>query len=176
MDTSETVHNEAAQDETVHDETAHDETWMTRALVLAEQAGAQGEVPVGAILVREGQVLGEGYNAPISLADPTAHAEVCALRAAASAANNYRLPGATLYVTLEPCVMCVGAMIHARVVRLVFAASEPRAGAVVSQLSLLDQQHFNHRVQWRGGVQAERSATLLKKFFRERRQAGKRLI
>ena len=113
-----------------------DNRWMERALVLAGQAAAAGEVPVGAVLVREGIVLGEGYNQPIAGHDPTAHAEIMALRAAATAEQNYRLPGSTLYVTLEPCTMCFGAMVHARVARLVYAASEPRAGVCESQLHL----------------------------------------
>ncbi len=143
---------------------------MERALTLAVRAESEGEVPVGAVVVRDGQILGEGWNAPILSADPTAHAEICALRMAARQAQNYRLPGATLYVTLEPCVMCIGAAIHSRIARLVFAATEPRAGAVVSQLSLLNEGHFNHRIEWVGGVLAERSATLLREFFRSRRK------
>lgn len=148
-----------------------DERWMKRALELAARAGAIGEVPVGAVVVRENQLLGEGWNCPISTADPTAHAEISALRAAALRVNNYRLPGCTLYVTLEPCAMCVGALIHARVERLVFAASEPRAGAVRSRLSLLDEAHFNHQVVWRGDVLADQGAALLSDFFRSRRRA-----
>lgn len=148
---------------------AQDTEWMTRALALAERAAAEGEVPVGALIIRDDQLLGEGWNTVITNTDPTAHAEVRALRAAALDSNNYRLPGATLYVTLEPCAMCVGAMIHARISRLVFAASEPRAGAVVSQLALLDLDHFNHRVEWLGGVMAESASDLLKDFFRSRR-------
>lgn len=144
---------------------------MSRALELAARAGAAGEVPVGAVVVRENQLLGEGWNCPISTADPTAHAEISALRAAALRVNNYRLPGCTLYVTLEPCAMCVGALIHARIERLVFAASEPRAGAVLSRLKLLDETHFNHQVIWRGGVLADQGAALLSDFFRSRRGA-----
>ncbi len=144
---------------------------MSRALELAARAGAAGEVPVGAVMVRENQLLGEGWNCPISRADPTAHAEISALRAAALRVNNYRLPGCTLYVTLEPCAMCVGALIHARIERLVFAASEPRAGAVHSRLKLLDETHFNHQVIWRGGVLADQGAALLSEFFRSRRGA-----
>ena len=148
---------------------ATDQQWMARALELAARAESEGEVPVGAILVRDGQVIGQGWNAPISGSDPTAHAEICALRMAARQAGNYRLPGATLYVTLEPCAMCTGAMIHARIARLVFGATEPRAGAVVSHLSLLEEEHFNHRVEWTGAVLAERCATMLQAFFRARR-------
>lgn len=146
---------------------------MARALILSERAEAEGEVPVGALVVRDEELLGEGWNSVITHADPTAHAEVCALRAGASGANNYRLPGATLYVTLEPCVMCVGAMIHARIARLVFATPEPRAGAVLSQLSLLDLAHFNHRIEWCSGVLAEPASTMLREFFRRRRPAKK---
>lgn len=147
-----------------------DQQWMERALALAVLAESEGEVPVGAVVVGDGRILGEGWNAPIASVDPTAHAEICALRAAARQAQNYRLCGATLYVTLEPCAMCIGAMIHARVARLVFGATEPRAGAVISQLSLLNESHFNHQVAWTGGVLAERSSKLLREFFRARRK------
>jgi tRNA(adenine34) deaminase len=143
---------------------------MARALELAEQAAAQGEVPVGAVLVIDGQIVGEGCNAQIGMHDPTAHAEVLALRAAAARLENYRLPGSTLYVTLEPCSMCCGALVHARVGSLVFAATEPRAGAVCSTRQLLDEDAFNHRVNWRQDEgAAESSAALLKAFFRARR-------
>ena len=143
---------------------------MQRALELASEAARQGEVPVGAVLVRNGIICGEGRNAQIGLQDPTAHAEVNALRAAARAANNYRLPGATLFVTLEPCSMCCGALIHARVENLIFAASEPRAGAVVSTRALLDESAFNHHVGWQQDeANAPASSDLLKQFFRERR-------
>ncbi len=138
-------------------------------MTLARRAEAVEEVPVGALLVIDGQMIGAGWNCPIGESDPTAHAEIQALRAAAKVRNNYRLPGATLYVTLEPCAMCLGAMIHARVTRLVFAAYEPRAGAVVSHMQLLDQQHFNHRIEWLGGILQEESSALLKSFFRRRR-------
>ncbi len=146
-----------------------DVRWMRRALELARQAADLGEVPVGAVLVRDGVCLGEAYNQPIGTCDPTAHAEMLALRHGASRAANYRLPGTTLYVTIEPCTMCIGAIIHARVARLVFAAREPRAGAVTSHLQLLDQGHYNHRVSWCEGVLAEESAGLLREFFRARR-------
>lgn len=146
-----------------------DHQWMSRAMILARRAEAADEVPVGALLVIDGQVIGDGWNCPIGESDPTAHAEIQALRAGALACENYRLPGSTLYVTLEPCVMCLGAMIHARVDRLVFAAYEPRAGAVVSHMHLLDQQHFNHRIEWLGGILQEESSELLKSFFRRRR-------
>ena len=143
--------------------------WMGRALELAARAGTEGEVPVGALIVRDDVVLGEGWNSQIGKADPTAHAEICVLRAAGLNQNNYRLPGATMYVTVEPCAMCAGAIIHARIAKLVFGALEPRAGAVQSKISLLDMKHFNHRVEWHGGVLAERCGLLLKNFFRERR-------
>lgn len=146
-----------------------DEKWMARALVLAEEGSARGEVPVGSILVREGLVLAEGFNQPISTNDPTAHAEIVTLRAAATAVGNYRLPNTTLYVTLEPCTMCLGALMHARVSRLVFAAREPRAGAVCSQFQLCDHAAYNHRIVWQEGVLAEQSAELLTTFFRARR-------
>ena len=142
---------------------------MTRALELAAQASAAGEVPVGALLVKEGQILGEGYNQPISGCDPTAHAEVVALRNAAENLGNYRLTGCDLYVTIEPCTMCVGAMIHARVRRIVFGAREPRAGALVSQLQLLDSNHYNHSIDWQGGVLEQDCSHLISEFFRRKR-------
>lgn len=144
---------------------------MRRALELADQAEQAGEVPVGAVIVRDGKVLGEGFNQPISSHDPTSHAEIVALRAAARQAGNYRLPGAVLYVTLEPCTMCIGAMIHARIARVVFGAPEPRAGAVVSQLQLVDASHYNHRMTYTAGVLAGPAAEKLRQFFRARRNA-----
>jgi tRNA(adenine34) deaminase len=144
--------------------------FMARALELAEHAANNGEVPVGAVLVLDGEIVGEGSNAQISSADPTAHAEVIALRAAAKRLANYRPPGSTLYVSLEPCSMCCGALVHARVETLVFAAAEPRAGAVCSTRQLLDEAAFNHRVTWRQDhAAAPASAALLKTFFRARR-------
>lgn len=148
---------------------AADEMFMQRALALAEEAAARGEVPVGAVLVRGGDILGEGFNRMISSSDPTAHAEVVALRDAASRVDNYRLPRTTLYVTIEPCTMCVGAMIHARVQRLVFGAREPRAGVVCSQATMLETDFYNHRVEWSEGILAEQCADLLRTFFRARR-------
>ena len=150
--------------------TPNDLTWMRRALSLAEKASEVGEVPVGAVIVRQGEMLGEGWNRPIGDCDPTAHAEIVAMREAATKLGNYRLTGSTLYVTIEPCTMCLGAMIHARVERLVFGATEPRAGAVQSQLQLLDQSHYNHRISWVGGVMAEESSQLLKEFFQKKRR------
>lgn len=145
------------------------EVWMRRALALADRAANEGEVPVGAVLVRDGELLGEGWNQPISAADPTAHAEIVALRDAARVCNNYRLPGSTLYVTLEPCTMCAGAMVHARVETLVFAAREPRAGVVCSTCALLDEPWYNHRVNWLEGVLADESSSRLRAFFKARR-------
>jgi tRNA(adenine34) deaminase len=142
---------------------------MARALELAAQASAAGEVPVGALLVKNGQLVGEGYNQPISSCDPSAHAEVVAMRNAAAHLNNYRLTGCELYVTIEPCTMCVGAMIHARVSRVIFGAPEPRAGALVSQLKLLDNSHFNHSIDWRGGVLEQDCGHLISEFFRRKR-------
>ncbi len=147
----------------------NDEDWMRRALALAEQAAKAGEVPVGAVLVREDSLLGEGYNQPIIAHDPTCHAEIMALRHAARNEQNYRLPGSTLYVTLEPCTMCFGALVHARVARLVYAASEPRAGVCVSQLQLPQATFYNHKMMVEGGLLAEESAALLKGFFARRR-------
>jgi len=146
-----------------------DRNFMTQALLLADTAAEHDEVPVGAVVVFEGQVIASGYNRPIADHDASAHAEINALRAAGKVLGNYRLPECTLYVTLEPCTMCLGAMVHARIKRLVFAASEPRAGAVESQLALLDQTFFNHRIEWRGGMLAQESSDKLKQFFKRRR-------
>lgn len=148
---------------------AEHEPWMRRALALAQAAAAAGEVPVGAVVVRHGEVLGEGSNAPVGTVDPTAHAEIRALRAAARRVGNYRLPGAVLYVTLEPCTMCAGALVHARIATLVYAAAEPRAGAVASTARVLDNPHLNHRVGVVGGVLADEAARLVKEFFAARR-------
>lgn len=147
-----------------------DEYWMHKALELAKQAALKGEVPVGCIIVSsEGEQLGAGFNQPISKHDPTAHAEVMALRDAALASGNYRLPNTTLYVTIEPCTMCVGAMMHARVGRLVFGAPEPRFGAVVSSKQLLDESEFNHRIDYSAGVLKQQCADTMREFFRSRR-------
>lgn len=146
--------------------------FMQHALRLARRAAEGGEVPVGAVLVSGGDVIGEGCNSVISAADPTAHAEMVALRDASRRVGNYRLPGTTLYVTLEPCTMCVGGLVHARVETLVFAAREPRAGAVCSAARLLDAGFYNHCVSWREGPLAEDSASLLREFFRARRDVG----
>lgn len=147
---------------------------MGLALALARRAQAAGEVPVGALLVMGEEVLGEGWNQPVASHDPTAHAEVVALRAAATRLANYRLPGTTLYVTLEPCPMCAGAIVHARVARVVYGARDPRAGAAGSVLNVLEHPVLNHRAIVLGGVEAETSAMLLTDFFRARRGAARR--
>lgn len=144
-------------------------TWMREALDLARAAARAEEVPVGAIVVREGEVIGRGSNGQISRTDPTAHAEVIALRDAADRAGNYRLPGATLVVTVEPCTMCAGALVHARIETLVFGAREPRSGAIYSSANVLDNPGLNHRVQVIEGVMAEECGELMSSFFRERR-------
>ena len=146
-----------------------DVDWMRRALALAARAEAEGEVPVGAIVVRGEAVLGEGWNRPIGSHDPTAHAEILALRAAASAAGDYRLGGAALYVTLEPCPMCAAAIAHARIARLVFGAWDPRQGAAGSVFNLVAADAMNHRVDSYGGVLSEECGTLLRRFFAGRR-------
>lgn len=149
-----------------------DRRWMALALEQARLGALQGEVPVGAVLVRDDELLAGGFNCPIGTHDPTAHAEIVALRAAAVQAENYRLPGTTLYVTIEPCAMCVGAMIHARVERLVFGAPEPRAGAVITSQQMLDADHFNHRIIYEGGVMGDECAAIMQQFFRARRTKG----
>lgn len=146
-----------------------DSAWMARALKLASRAESEGEVPVGALLVRDGELVAEGWNRPIGSHDATAHAEIEVLRAAGRKLGNYRLPGTTLYVTLEPCMMCAGAIVHARVERLVYGAADPRTGAVESVFNVLDESSLNHRVRYEGGVLAEESAELLRRFFRARR-------
>ncbi len=142
---------------------------MLEALDEARRGMAAGEVPVGAVVVRDGQIIGRAHNAPVSTADPTAHAEVLALRGAARKLGNYRLTGSTLYVTVEPCAMCAGAMLHARVERLVYGARDPKAGAVESLYRLIDDPRLNHRIRSRADVQGEASAALLRRFFEARR-------
>lgn len=149
---------------------AHNQ-WMEMAINLAKQAESKGEVPVGAILVTSNQIVGQGFNQPISSNDPTAHAEIVAIRAAALARKNYRLTGSTLYVTVEPCTMCIGAILHARIGTLVFGAREPRAGAVVSQQNLLSEGYYNHRVKVKEGVLADQCSRLLIQFFKAKRLA-----
>lgn len=143
--------------------------WIEHALSLAHRAEASGEVPVGAVLVKENEVLSEGWNQPIGLHDPTAHAEVIALRTAANTLKNYRLLDTTLYVTLEPCAMCIGAILHARVKRLVFGAYDPRAGAVSSVFRIADEAKLNHRLLVTGGVMKDACSDVLKDFFRRKR-------
>lgn len=150
---------------------SQDLEFMRQALELAAEGAAQGEVPVGAVVVCDGEVVGRGFNQPISLNDPSAHAEMLAVRQAAVSLANYRLPNATLYVTLEPCSMCAGMLVHARIGRLVFAATEPRAGAVVSRMQLLDNHWLNHRVLVEGGLLATEAKAMLQQFFQERRRA-----
>ena len=143
---------------------------MQRALELARRAADAGEVPVGAVVVAEGEEIGSGWNAPISEQDPTAHAEIRALRAAAARFGNYRLPGTTLYVSLEPCAMCAGAIIQSRVARVVYAAEDPRAGAAGSVFDVLTGGHLNHHPQCEAGLMAAEAGELLRGFFRERRK------
>ncbi|MES2237450.1 MAG: tRNA adenosine(34) deaminase TadA [Pseudomonadota bacterium] len=147
----------------------NDELWMTEALSLAREAGAAGEVPVGAVVVLGGEIIGRGFNQPIGHHDPTAHAEIMALRAAAARLDNYRLPGATLYVTLEPCAMCAGAIMHARIARVVFGAPDPKTGVAGSVLDLFGEARLNHHAEIRGGVLAPECGQLLSSFFAARR-------
>ena len=153
-------------------DTAADERWMREALRLARQAGDVGEVPVGAIVVQDEQIIGSGFNQPIRTCDATAHAEIVAIRSASQFRQNYRLPGTTLYVTIEPCTMCFGAMLHARIDRLVFGATEPRAGAIVSQASAIDASHYNHELQCSHGVLAQECSVLMQNFFKTRRKGN----
>jgi tRNA(adenine34) deaminase len=146
-----------------------DELYMRRALELAREAESVGEVPVGAVIVHGDEVIAEGFNRPISTRDPTAHAEMVALRAAAARLDNYRLTGTTLYVTLEPCAMCAGAMVHARVQRLVYGAADPRAGASGSIFNVTQHAALNHRLEVTTGVLAEEGGALLRRFFAARR-------
>lgn len=146
-----------------------DELWMEEALREAQRAFALGEVPVGAVVVQEGKVVGRGANQPISDSDPTAHAEILALREAGRTLGNYRLSDCDLFVTIEPCAMCAGAITHARIKRLVYGADDPKAGAVKSVMSVLNHPQMNHKVEVVGGVLAGRSAELVQRFFRERR-------
>ena len=149
---------------------AQDTAWMRLAIEQAHQAESLGEVPVGAVLVIEGALIAAAFNAPISGCDPSAHAEIAVLRKAAELRKNYRLPFSTLYVTIEPCTMCMGAMIHSRVHRVVFGAREPRAGAVVSQLQLAGQPFYNHQIEVTEGVLADECGALVSTFFRAKRK------
>jgi tRNA(adenine34) deaminase len=146
-----------------------DQRFMRRALELALEASAAGEVPVGAVLVRDGEIIAEGSNRPIGACDPTAHAEIVALRAGGAALGTYRLLDTTLYVTLEPCAMCAGAMVHARVGRLVYGATDPRAGAAGSVFNVVQNAALNHRIDVEGGVLAQQCGALLREFFVARR-------
>ncbi len=146
-----------------------DELWMTEALRLAREAGAAGEVPVGAVVVLDGEIIGRGFNQPIGRHDPTAHAEIMALRNAATRLGNYRLPGATLYVTLEPCTMCAGAIMHARIARVVFGAPDPKTGVAGSVLNLFGEARLNHHAEITGDVLATECGQLLSSFFAARR-------
>lgn len=146
-----------------------DEKWMQHALRLARKAEAEGEVPVGAVIVLNNEIIGEGWNQPISGQDATAHAEIVALRQACQQMQNYRLPGARMYVTLEPCIMCVGALVHARLHKLFYATTEPKTGAAGSCLDVFAIPHLNHRVEVEQGLLAAESSDLLRSFFKARR-------
>jgi tRNA(adenine34) deaminase len=147
-----------------------DHYWMRQAFALAERAAAAGEVPVGAVLVRDDRIIGAGFNRVICDHDPTAHAEIVALRTAGLGESNYRLPGTTLYVTLEPCSMCAGAIVNARIQRVVYAADDPRTGAYRSVFNILDHPQLNHRCEVQPGLMAEEAGEMLRSFFRQRRQ------
>jgi tRNA(adenine34) deaminase len=151
-----------------------DQVFMRQAIDQARNACALGEVPVGAVVVKDGQVIATGFNQPIGMHDPTAHAEIMALRAAATVLGNYRLPGCELYVTLEPCAMCSGAMMHARLARVVFGASDPKTGACGSIVDLFQQEKLNHHTEVTGGVLGDECGALLKEFFAGRRSAAAR--
>lgn len=146
-----------------------DEQWMRYALNRARQAAERDEVPVGAVLVKDGELVSEGFNQPIGAIDPTAHAEMVVLRRGAETLGNYRLPGTTLYVTIEPCLMCVGAMVHARIARLVYGTPEPKAGAIESAMKALDHPNLNHRFEVTAGVLADDCREVMQAFFRQRR-------
>ena len=151
----------------------NDENWMQRAIELAKKAEARDEVPVGAIVVYEDKIIGKGWNQPITSDDPTAHAEIMAIRAASTYLNNYRLPNTTLYVTLEPCAMCAGAIIHARIARLVYAVDDPKTGACGSVFNLLQTEELNHKVDIEKGVMEDDCRFLLQSFFKEKRAKQK---
>jgi tRNA(adenine34) deaminase len=152
-----------------HNSCMDDEFWMIEALSLAREAGAAGEVPVGAVVVLNGEIVGSGFNQPIGHHDPTAHAEILAIRNAATRLGNYRLPGTTLYVTLEPCTMCTGAIMHARIARVVFGAPDPKTGVAGSVLNLFDEPRLNHHAEITGNVLATECGQLLSSFFAARR-------
>lgn len=150
-----------------------DERYMAEALALAREAWAAGEVPVGAVVVKDGEIVGRGYNAPISRHDPTAHAEIRALRDAAERLGNYRLPGCALYVTIEPCAMCAGAILHARIARVAYGAPDPKTGAAGSVTDLFAEPRLNHHAEVVGGVMAEECGNLISGFFAARRRQQK---
>lgn len=150
-----------------------DDQWMRLALELAQQAAGQGEVPVGAVVVKGGEVIGRGFNRPIGSHDPSAHAEMVALREASQRLGNYRLTDCDLYVTLEPCVMCSGAIFHARIRNVVFGAADPKTGVAGSVMNLYESKPLNHHTAIRGGVMAQESATLLQSFFAARRRSSR---
>jgi tRNA(adenine34) deaminase len=154
----------------------HDILFMRQAISQAQNAWALGEVPVGAVVVKDGQIVATGFNQPIGTHDPTAHAEIMALRAAAAILGNYRLPGCELYVTLEPCAMCSGAMMHARLARVVYGAADPKTGACGSIMNLFEQEKLNHHTEVVGGVLADECGQMLKEFFAERRAAQQALV
>lgn len=147
----------------------NDQHWMQYAITLAKKAQQYDEVPVGAVIVKDNKIIGEGFNQPISSQDPTAHAEIIALRQAAKNTGNYRLIDTTLYVTIEPCVMCIGALIHARVKRLVFGANEPKAGAAISQFQLANHPTLNHQLTIEHGICQQQCSELIQQFFRHKR-------
>jgi len=149
--------------------TTRDEYWMQQAFQLAKMAAEADEVPVGAVLVLDDAIIADGYNCPISTRDPTAHAEIIALRKGAEKIGNYRLVNTTLYVTLEPCIMCAGTMVHARIKRLVYGAADPKAGAIQSKAQVLDKPFLNHRVVYAGGLLAEQCSQMLSRFFQDKR-------
>jgi tRNA(adenine34) deaminase len=153
-----------------------DHLYMNRAIELAKLAEAQGEVPVGAVLVCDSKIIGEGFNSPITLNDPTAHAEILAIRLAAQQKNNYRLPDTTLYVTLEPCAMCAGALVHSRIKRLVFATTDEKSGACGSVFDVITNNMKTHSVQCEHGLYALQASTMLSEFFRRRRSEKKQLL
>ncbi len=153
-----------------------DEEWIGHALNLAKHAESMGEIPVGAVIVKDNEIIGEGWNQSITTHDPTAHAEIIALRFAAKTIGNYRLCNATLYVTLEPCAMCAGAMIHARIKRIVYGASDPKTGAAGTVFNLLNHDKLNHRVNCTNGVKANECGQLLSQFFKSKRKAGNNSI
>lgn len=147
-----------------------DEKWMAHALQLAQQAYDHGEVPVGAVIVRDGVAIGEGWNQPIGRCDPSAHAEILALRDAGAFEQNYRLPGATLYVTIEPCTMCLGALIHARIARVVYGAAEPKAGVCQSHQHIVSSDIYNHQIDFSSGILEARCTEIMQSFFKMRRE------